>query len=113
MPNMRSLLILCALQILAVSSFHSPAAQSRTNPTSFRYINTNRLSNIIQRTHTNLLSTTNSPDTDNEIKTETIKLENVIQIEPLSEVKKVEEWRDPVAVAAANKGPLDDIFPGG
>ena len=29
------------------------------------------------------------------------------------EIKKVTEWRDPVAVAAEGKSPLADIFPGG
>lgn len=106
---MQKILFLCALLILAVSSYHFPASQSRTSSTSFKWVN----ANLIQRTHTNIYSTTNLPDADNETKVDTIKLENVIQIEPSSEVKKVEEWRDPVAVAAANKGPLDDIFPGG
>lgn len=33
--------------------------------------------------------------------------------EEATETKKVEEWRDPVAVAAEGKSPLADIFPGG
>ena len=34
-------------------------------------------------------------------------------IDAVPEIKKVEEWRDPVAVAAEGKSPLADIFPGG
>lgn len=34
-------------------------------------------------------------------------------IEEAAEIKKVEVWRDPVAVAAEGKSPLADIFPGG
>lgn len=39
------------------------------------------------------------------------KTEQTTDIVP--EIKKVEEWRDPVAVAAEGKSPLADIFPGG
>ena len=105
------LIYVCILLISSVSSYQLSkfrGSQSITTTSSSRYIGAN---SIYKRTI--LRTTTDSSDTDSGIKNDVIKLEQVIEMEPLSVPKKVEEWKDPVAVAAANKGPLDDLFPGG
>ena len=57
------------------------------------------------------LKCTSSEMTGTDIISTASKSEQLADTVP--EIKKVTEWRDPVAVAAEGKSPLADIFPGG
>ena len=103
---MQKVLLLIALLISTVASYRLGSVTSRPLISSSSVRSTmNRLPNMILQS---------SPSTtDNEIVAEPSKME---QMEPVVEAvveTKKEEWRDPVAVAAEGKGPLDDLFPGG
>ena len=103
---MQNLLLLIASIISCVSSFRfhdSSLSRSVVTPVSFRNSNfDSRIKRVLYVT---------SETSESEVIPEVLKSEQVI--EAVSETKQVEEWRDPIAVAAEGKSPLADIFPGG
>jgi hypothetical protein len=103
---MQNLLLLVAIIVTCVSSFRfhgSSLSRSVVTPVSFRNSNFDiRIKRVLYIA---------SETSENEVVAEVPKIEQVI--DATSETKKVEEWRDPIAVAAEGKSPLADIFPGG
>lgn len=103
---MQNLLLLVVLLISSASSFRfhsSSLSRSLVTPLSFRNVNVDiRTKHVLHAT---------SETSENEVIPEVLKSDQVV--EAASESKKVEEWRDPIAVAAEGKSPLADIFPGG
>lgn len=104
--SMQKFLILVAFIVSCVSSFRfhgSSLSRSLITPVSFRNSN---LGSRIQ--HVLYVA---SETSESEVIPEVSKSEQVIEAAP--ETKKVEEWRDPMAVAAEGKSPFADLFPGG
>jgi hypothetical protein len=103
---MQQLLLLVALLVSCVSSFRfhgSSLSRSLVTPVSFRNSNFgSRMKRVLYVA---------SETSESEVDAEVSKIEPVI--DATTETKKVEEWRDPIAVAAEGKSPLADIFPGG
>ena len=97
---MQLFLTLFVIAISAVSSYRF--ARSATFSTRLANVKSSRIARY---------STAESTDADNQVISAVPKLEQIIDMTP--DTKKVAEWRDPVAVAAENKGPFDDMFPGG
>ena len=100
---MQLFLALFVIAISAVSSYRfTRSAASTIFSTRFTNVKSSRIARY---------STAESTDADNQVISAVPKLEQIIDMTP--DTKKVAEWRDPVAVAAENKGPFDDMFPGG
>ena len=93
-------LVVVLLFLVSVSGYHFVPGMSRRSR-----IGTSMKGHYIRPLYSS------SETSETEGVTEVPKVQLII--EEAAEIKKVEEWRDPVAVAAEGKSPLADIFPGG